>query len=79
MNHNHENYRHIRLINRQYGDGKFWECEVNGNTYSVSYGTLAVGKRIAHQAKNYDSHEKAVNEMDKKVRDKIKGGYVEEQ
>jgi len=59
----------------KYGSNKFWQCDVLDNRYDVSYG--AIGGRVTHQTKFFDSYEEAMKEMEKKIKSKTKNNYYE--
>lgn len=54
---------------------KFWKIEVNGNTFTVTFGK--VGTAGKSQQKNFDSPEEAQKEADKLVASKRKKGYID--
>lgn len=68
-------YERFYLINDRNMNNKFWEVRVNGNNYTVRYGGLDPGKRVAVKTKVFDSNEGAKAEMHKMINSKIKGGY----
>lgn len=54
---------------------KFWEIELDGDSFTVRYGRL--GTDGQSQTKTFDSPDKAQKEYDKLVAEKVKKGYVE--
>lgn len=54
---------------------KFWEIEVQGDSYTVRYGK--VGTDGATSSKSFASPEKAQAEAEKKIKSKTKKGYAE--
>lgn len=54
---------------------KFWNIEVSGNAFTVTYGK--VGASGQTQTKGFASAEKSQAEADKLIREKLKKGYVE--
>lgn len=74
MGDNQINYKHIYLEYPNNNAPKFWECIVDNITYTVRYGGL--GKRITTNTKNFETCEKAMNELEKKKREKLKHGYI---
>jgi predicted DNA-binding WGR domain protein len=70
-----EKSAYIYMTSTQYGSDKFWECSVDGVDYNVHFGSRD-GKHDNRRNKTYNSHEDAMTEMNKKVRNKQKnGGY----
>ncbi len=66
------------MRNFQFSDAKshkFWNIEVQGNTFTVTYGK--VGSAGQTQTKKFLTPEKAQAEADKLVREKTGKGYVE--
>ncbi|WP_346274604.1 WGR domain-containing protein [Leptospira santarosai] len=54
---------------------KFWNIEVGGNSFTVTYGkTGTVGQT---QTKSFDDEEKCLKEAEKLLSEKLKKGYVE--
>ncbi|EMM76914.1 WGR domain-containing protein [Leptospira santarosai] len=54
---------------------KFWNIEVDGNSFTVTYGkTGATGQT---QTKTFDNEEKCLKEAEKLLAEKLKKGYVE--
>ncbi len=54
---------------------KFWEAEVSGNSFAVAYGR--VGSAGQRKEKAFASADLAQREMDRKVAEKQREGYVE--
>lgn len=54
---------------------KFWEIEVEGNSYTARYGK--VGTEGQTQTKKFASADKAAAEAEKKIREKVGKGYIE--
>jgi len=54
---------------------KFWEIELDGDSFTVRYGRLGTDGQT--QTKTFDSPAKAQFEHDKLVAEKVKKGYVE--
>lgn len=52
---------------------KFWQCDIINNTAEYQYG--GIGKKVTKLSKTFDSHEKAVIELEKKIKSKTSGGY----
>ena len=71
------NYEHIYLVCPTNTGSKFWECTVEGTNYTVRFGSRDVGKPIETRSKDFESHEKAVIEMQKTVVKKRREGYAE--
>ena len=63
----------VKLINKEQGKEKFWNCIVKDNTHTTEYGK--VGKKGKTKTKTFDTYEQAKKEMDKNVKSKIKKGY----
>jgi uncharacterized protein (TIGR02996 family) len=62
----------------QYSDAKshkFWNIEVSGNSFTVTYGKLGAAGQT--QTKTFAGGEQARAEADKLIREKLKKGYVE--
>ncbi|NBP68067.1 MAG: WGR domain-containing protein [Cytophagia bacterium] len=53
---------------------KFWQIEVNGSSFTVTYGKI--GKAGTSQTKVFDSDEKCLKEAEKILNDKLKKGYA---
>lgn len=66
----------IRLVCPTNNGSKFWECEVIGTTYTVRFGTVGFGNRVATRTKNLETHEKAIAEMHKTANQKMRTGYA---
>ena len=61
-----------------YEDGKsnkFWTIEVNGKSYTVTYGKT--GTKGQTSTKDFDTEEVCQKEADKKIKEKTGKGYVE--
>lgn len=54
---------------------KFWDIEVNGTGFTVTYG--AIGTKGREQTKEFDTEERAQAEAEKLTRQKVKKGYHE--
>src|SRR5262245_15925377 len=65
-----------RLTLRLGANHLFWEAHVHGQTLEVRYGK--VGTKGQRQAKEHASPEAAERELAKKLRQKLRKGYVEE-
>jgi predicted DNA-binding WGR domain protein len=76
MNNQRLNYQHIYLVCPTNTGSKFWECTVEGVAYTVRFGARDVARPVQTQSKEFESHEKAVKEMQKKVADKRNHGYA---
>ncbi|UOG34870.1 WGR domain-containing protein [Leptospira noguchii] len=54
---------------------KFWNIEVSGNSFTVTYGKT--GTSGTSQTKTFDNEEKCLKEAEKLLNEKLKKGYVE--
>lgn len=54
---------------------KFWQIELNGNQYVVTYGKI--GTDGQSKTKTFDTEEAAKKDADKLIASKIKKGYQE--
>ncbi|EKR72225.1 WGR domain protein [Leptospira noguchii str. 2006001870] len=55
---------------------KFWNIEVSGNSFTVTYGKT--GTSGTSQTKTFDNEEKCLKEAQKLLSEKLKKGYIEE-
>jgi predicted DNA-binding WGR domain protein len=53
---------------------KFWEIELDGVSFTTTYGRLGTSGQMS--LKEYDSQDKAKKEYDKLIAEKVKKGYV---
>lgn len=53
---------------------KFWECTISGVNYTTRHGK--VGNNGTTKTKVFDTHEDALNEMNRMVKNKTKKGYI---
>lgn len=54
---------------------KFWQCQVEDSTFTIVFGRLGTdGQR---KEKEFDDEDDAIAEMEKKITEKLKEGYVE--
>jgi predicted DNA-binding WGR domain protein len=61
--------KHVYLV----ADGKFWEGTVTDSEYTVKYGKIGSAGRTT--TKDMDTYDKAVKELEKVQKQKIKKGY----
>ncbi|WP_016750525.1 WGR domain-containing protein, partial [Leptospira kirschneri] len=54
---------------------KFWNIEVSGNSFTVTYGKT--GTAGTSQTKTFDNEEICVKEAQKLLSEKLKKGYIE--
>ena len=66
-------YRHFEFKDAK--SDKFWEIELDGNSYTVKYGRRGTSGQT--KTKEYDDETKAKKEYDKLIAKKLKSGYVE--
>ncbi|RTL43701.1 MAG: DUF4253 domain-containing protein [Candidatus Melainabacteria bacterium] len=57
------------------GSDKFWEIQLDDNSFTVNYGRI--GTNGLSSTKTFNSNQEAKNEHDKLVQEKLKKGYVE--
>src|SRR5215213_1351381 len=54
---------------------KFWNIELNGSSYNVTYGRIGTDGQAL--TKSFDSEEKARKEIDKLIKEKLGKGYID--
>ncbi|WP_078129650.1 WGR domain-containing protein [Leptospira alexanderi] len=64
------------LIFKDGKSDKFWNVEVSGKSFTVTYGKT--GAAGTSQTKTFDSEEKCLKEAEKLLSEKLKKGYIEE-
>ncbi|MBM9500793.1 DUF4132 domain-containing protein [Leptospira sp. 201903071] len=62
-----------QLIYQDASSNKFWNIEVAGNTFTVTYGKIGTGGQT--QTKSFDTDEKCLKEAQKLLSEKLKKGY----
>ena len=67
--------KYVHMTCTTHGSNKFYQITVLDNIFTVDYGAIGIGGRTTHQSKTMDSHETAVKEYEKKIREKTAGGY----
>ncbi len=66
----------IKLTFKDDKSDKFWNIEVAGNSFTVTYGKTGTAGQT--QTKTFDNEEKCLKEAEKLLAEKLKKGYVEE-
>ena len=71
-----ENMRHFEYKDLGTNSHKFWEISLNANKVLVKYGRIGI-QNPAKSEKELDSKDQAKKYYEKKIREKISKGYVE--
>ncbi|EMY79497.1 WGR domain protein [Leptospira weilii serovar Ranarum str. ICFT] len=65
-----------RLTYQDATSNKFWNIEVSGKSFTVTYGKIGTSGQT--QTKTFDTEEKCLKEANKLLSEKLKKGYVED-
>ncbi len=68
--------RHFEYKDLGTNSHKFWEISLNANKVLVKYGRIGI-KNPAKSEKELDSKDQAKKYYEKKIREKISKGYIE--
>ena len=71
-----KNMRHFEYKDLGTNSHKFWEISLNANKVLVKYGRIGI-QNPAKSEKELDSKDQAKKYYEKKIREKISKGYVE--
>ncbi|WP_235595431.1 WGR domain-containing protein, partial [Leptospira santarosai] len=55
---------------------KFWNIEVDGNSFTVTYGKTGTSGQT--QTKTFDNEQECLNEIDRLIKEKIEKNYIPE-